>query len=214
MKSTQRPDIQFDFARGLHGIGMEGDAFGAADGGNFLDGKDDTGFVVGEHDGDQCGVLSDGLMNLVYFQLTGPINWNPGHFASAFFEGLPKLDIGRVFHGSGDDVAFTGLGGQGTVKSSVVTFGAATGENNLSRIRVDQSGDLLAGGLDRLGHAVAKAVGTGGVPPLLGEIRQHGFHHLGGDPRGGVVVKIVDCFVVHVPLRHHRRLVDRGGTAS
>ena len=55
-----------------------------------------------------------------------------------FWSSSQNFDIGRVLDGGGQHVPFVRLGGQGAVDRRVIALGAATGEDDLTRLRVDQ----------------------------------------------------------------------------
>ena len=196
-------DIQWQFAGGLYGVGVEEDIAGAADSGDFLNWKDNASLIVGEHDGYHRGVFSDGFVNGVHINLPGAVHGNPSDVTATFLVVLAKLDIGRVLYGGGNKVAFAGPAKQGGVQGGVISLGAAGVKNNLARIGIDQTGDLFAGGGQGGAELLAKAVGTGGVSPVLSEVGQHSLDHLGRDARGGVVVEIINRLLAH-----------GGGTAS
>ena len=96
----------------------------------------------------------------------------------------------RVLDPGGDDVALVGIGGEGREDGGVVALGAAAGEDDLIRVGAEQGRHLLAGLWTLPAHLAAEGVHAGGVAVELGEIGQHGLHHLGGHPGGGVVVQI------------------------
>ncbi len=59
-------------------------------------------------------------------------------------------------------------------ESQVVGFGSATREDDFLGIRMDQLGDLFAGGFHTLLSLPSeRVVAAGGVPELLYEIGQH-----------------------------------------
>ena len=53
-------EVEGELAGGLDGVGVEESAGGVGDGGEFGDGLDDAGLVVGEHDGDEPRVGAEG----------------------------------------------------------------------------------------------------------------------------------------------------------
>ena len=62
----------------------------------------------------------------------------------------------------------------------------------------------------RLADLVSEGIGAGRIAPLLGEKRQHRLHHLRRDPRGGVVVEIINRTVAHGHNPHATRLQENG----
>ena len=189
---------------------MKGHALDAADGNNLFNGKDDTALVIGHHHRNHGGIFSDGFMDLMDIQLSGAIHGNPSDLHTAFLKHLPIFDIGRVLDGRGDYMTFAGLGLQGAVEGGVVALSAATGENNFARFGIDQRRHLRAGVIDRFSYLVTEGIGAGRIAPLLGEKRQHRLHHLRCDPRGGVVVKIVNRTVAHGHNPHAARQQENG----
>ena len=96
-----------------------------------------------------------------------------------------------MLDGGGDDLLALGLRLQCGKDRGGIRFGAAGGEDDLGIVfRAEQLLHLHARFLDGEADLVAEAVHRRGIAELLGEIRQHGFHHRGIDPRGRVVVEI------------------------
>ena len=106
--------------------------------------------------------------------------------------------IGRgVQHGMmlgrrGDDVPFALRGGrqQHATDRQIVAFGAATGEDELGRLAVQDGSDTAPGILQRGSGASAETVDAGRIAVRLGPERQHRLHHARIDSGRGRVVKI------------------------
>ena len=89
----------------------------------------------------------------------------------------------------------------------VIGLGRAAGENNFPRgCRMDQRGHLLARPVDRRFTVPAEDMITArSIAELLGEERQHRFHHPGIDLGGGMIVHVNRQF--HTKLRAKNQLI-------
>lgn len=61
---TERLDVHRDVADCLDGIGVEPGAMGVGDGGQLRNGLYGADLIIGQHDGNQRGILPDGLFQL------------------------------------------------------------------------------------------------------------------------------------------------------
>ena len=109
---------------------------------NRLDGAD---LIVGGHDRDKTGVLADRLFQLIQTDDAILVNGQESDLKAVFFELVQRVQNRVVLKRARNDVRFTLLlsvesGGQ---ERLIVRFTAAGGEDNLSRICVDNSGDFL-----------------------------------------------------------------------
>ncbi len=94
-------------------------------------------------------------------------------------------------------MAFAGLRRQGAVDGRVVALGAATGEDDIARLGVDERRDPRPRVVYMAGELASEGVAAGGIAPMLAQEGQHRLHHLGRDLRRRVVVKVTDGRVVH-----------------
>ncbi len=95
-----------------------------------------------------------------------------------------------MLHGRGHHMPFAWLRRERRMDRRVDALGAATGEQDLFRIRVDQASHLLSSSRDRGSQRMPERVGARRVSPMLAQERQHLFQNLRGNPGGGVVIKI------------------------
>ena len=84
-KGIEVLSIEGIFAEGLDGIAMEENSFGAAEGGDFGDGLDGAGFVVGGHDGNERGGGRAGIGEGVEIDETVAIDIEVGNIESLIF---------------------------------------------------------------------------------------------------------------------------------
>src|SRR5438045_9367083 len=92
-------------------------------------------------------------------------------------EEIAEFDIGRMLDAGGRDVAFLGMGNQSAMDCRVIAFGAATCENDLPLISVNQGSDPGACLLDPPGNLMSKGISAGRIAPMLGQKRKHGGHN-------------------------------------
>ena len=175
---------------------MTEDVAAAADGGDFLDGEKDAGFVVSPHDGNDGGVGAN--LFLQEMEVDGAVGFDghEGDGVALFLEELAVVEGGGMFNGGGDDVALVGLSDDGAVDGSIVALGAAACENDFAWIGVNQFGELETGLVEMARDSVAEAIGAGRIAPLFAEKGQHRFDDFGGDSSRGVVVEVTD-FAIH-----------------
>ena len=159
----QRVGVYFQFARRLGGVGVKKHALAAANGGDFLDGKNNARFIIGRHDRDQGGVGPDGLIEQMQVQQAVGINGQEGDLAALLAQELGVFNDGGMFDRRGQQVAFARLGQQRALQRRVVAFGPATGEDDFFRLGPEQGGHLLARRLEVFGDLAAEAVGAGGI---------------------------------------------------
>jgi uncharacterized protein (TIGR02271 family) len=188
-------------AHRLHRIAVKGDRAGKI--GYRLDG---SGFVVRQHhryqprlrpqQGGQC--LGPDDAGAVHRQIIDA--------EADFFQTAQRLGNGRMFDGTGGDVAGRVAGE--AEDGEVVRLGAAAGEDHLIGAGAEEGGDALAGVLQRLAGAAAGAVGTGRVAVQVDEVRLHRVPDGGQRRRGGVVVEVDE---VHNTF-YHRADQAAGGT--
>src|SRR5206468_3464318 len=133
-------DVDRDLADGLGGVGVEEDALSLgqlADGRDILDGAD---LVVGEHHGDQDGLVRERLADLLDVDETVGLHRHVGHLKPLPLEALERVDARALLDDGGDDVvAFLLVHLGRALEGEVDRLGAARGEHELLRIaRTDQ----------------------------------------------------------------------------
>ena len=147
---AQGLDVERDVARGGHGVGVEEDVAGPADGGDLGHGLDRPDLAVGRHDGDEDRVLGQGLVHLGRVDPPVPVDGHEGRREARPLQGLDRVEDGGVLDGRDDDVPAAGLLAQGqALDGEIVGLAAARGEIDLGRRRPDQGGDLFPGRVDR-----------------------------------------------------------------
>ena len=193
------PHINLQLARRLHGVGVEQHAMPVANRGNLAHREQDARLVVRPHDRDDGGIRANGLLQLLQVQRAVRLHGQEGHGATALLEQLAELDVRRVLDRSGQDVGLAGLRDQGALDRRVVALGAATGEDDLARLGVDQGRNPRPGFVQVRAELASEGVGARRVAPILAQERKHGLDHLGGDLRRGVVVEVINRRAAHPP---------------
>lgn len=103
-----------------------------------------------------------------------------------------------MFHRGGNDMPFARLGQQGAMNGGVVALGAATGENNLLGIGVDERSQLCAGVIQMTLHLASELIRAGRVAPHFSQEREHGFDDFRRDACGRIVVEIIKLLLAHI----------------
>ncbi len=137
---------------------MEEDALFLGQFCQLLDGVDVAHFVVGEHDGDNGRVRSQGFFVFVQVKASLAVNTKAGHPVALALPHGHGLQDGRMLHAGGDNVALVLLGFQGRPDGAVVAFGAAGGEDDFAGLAVQHCSYLLACRLHVFGNLAAKGV--------------------------------------------------------
>ena len=142
-------DVDVEMTGGLHGIGMEQDAFFPADSADLRNGQDGTDLVVGVHGGDQAGVGADGVRYLLGGDGTGRANGKQLYLKALLLQLFQGVENGVVLEGGGDDVllalALTDAGGGD--QSLIVGLAAAGGKGDLTGCAAQTGGHGLPGAL-------------------------------------------------------------------
>ena len=77
--------IDLDVTHSLNGVGVEGNAGFLADRADLSNGQHGTDFIVGVHDGDQTGILPNGITNLLCSNVVTLGHIQIGHIIAFFF---------------------------------------------------------------------------------------------------------------------------------
>ena len=98
--------IDRNFARGLHGVGVEVDVGFGRDLADFFEGLHGAELIVGVHDGDQhgLGMLAQGVAEGLEIDLSVAIDREIGDRDSALLKRLAGIEHGFVLDCGGDDV--------------------------------------------------------------------------------------------------------------
>ncbi|OPZ80451.1 MAG: hypothetical protein BWY76_03352 [bacterium ADurb.Bin429] len=166
------------FAHGLRGVGMEENAILAGDATDLGDGLNRTHLIVGVHDADEKGLRHDRPSYFLRVHQSRAVAAHAGHHgAQAFQKAAGRQDSGML-DVCGDDVpTAASRREEGTLQRGVIRFRAPAGEDDLVRRTAQQVRHLVACALDGHPRGQTCPVLTGGIPVMLGEIRQHGDTH-------------------------------------
>ena len=93
-------------SRRLYRVGVENDSLLPAHRANFRNRQDGADLVVGVHDGDQSGVLPDGLRHLLGGDSAQRSDWEQFHLEALALQLFQRVQNGVVFKNRGDDVPF------------------------------------------------------------------------------------------------------------
>ena len=184
-------DIDGNDARGRHGIGVKGHFPGLGDLADVGDGLDRADFVVGHLDGDQDGLVGDGLFHGRRVHQAVGIHIQGGYFIVHQAEGAQGVENGLVFDIGGDDVpAFFPLGKGHAFDGLVDGFGAPGGEDDVLGVGVEQGRGLVPGLIQGLCRGLAEAMIAGWIAEDIIHDMVHRLFYLGVERGGGVIVKI------------------------
>ena len=175
-----------DSSHCLHRVAME-----RASGtglGQFGDGLDGPGFVVGEHHADEPRLRAPPLRQRIQNDDAGRVHGQPGYGKAVLFENAHRLGHRRMLDGA--DQERRRRRASQPENSQIVGFGASAGKDDLVRKRIQDGGDALAGFFQRLAGAAAGRVGAGRVAVMVREKRPHGFPYSRQDWGGRVVVQV------------------------
>ena len=142
-------DIDVEMTGGLHGVGMEQDAFFLADSADLRNGQDGADLVVGVHGGDQAGVGADGVRYLLGGDGADGAHRQQLDLKAFLFQLFQGVENGVMLKGGGDDVllalALTDAGGGD--QSLIVGLAAAGGKGDLPGCAAQTGGHGLPGAL-------------------------------------------------------------------
>ena len=184
-----RRKINLDLARRLHRVGVQHAAVCAhlrGQRGNILN---HAGLVVGPHHGNQLRTL---LQQRLCFRLDQPPL--PVHRQHRQLPPTLLQHIGgrrhRGMFGRADGDASRSVQRGETLDGEIAGLGAATGEDHLLRLCVDQRGHLLARAVHRGARHASGAMHARRIAVMLREIGQHGLQHPRVQRRGRVMIEI------------------------
>lgn|GEM_PF-1241 len=186
-----RLDIEVDFPRRLHGVRMHQRTCGVCQRDNFMHRGDDTGLVVGPHDGDKSGdswpnKCLQGMEIHPAIRMYGSGN----HFATLCLPPPGRFEDCRVLSAGDDEFRlFRPQGAYGGM-DGIDGFRAAAGEGDLARLGTQQGCHLGSRLLDGTAHPAPPGIAGGGIGVVLTQKRQHRLQHCWIDRRGGVGIKV------------------------
>ena len=158
---------------------------------NLGDGKQDPGFVICHHHGNNSGVASQRLPQIIQVEFAVFIDFEPRHLATDLGEMLAEISYRLVLDARGDDVPSRGVLFQKTADGPIIRLGTAGRENDLGRVRrAEQGGHLLASAFHGCLHLPAQRMGGRGVAVVLSQVGLHRLKNFRGDACGGVVIEI------------------------
>ena len=160
---------------------------GFGEGGESGERLDGSGFVVGEHDGDEAGFGAEGAGEGFGLDDAVRVAGEEGDFDALFAEGLCGMEDGVVLDGGGDEVLARLDSAE---EGEVVGFCASGGEDDLLGLRVEEAGYGGAGVVDGGAGSLAGLVDGGGVAEVLKVPGAHGLEDLGEERGGGVGVEV------------------------
>ena len=186
----QLSHIERHFTGGLDGIEVNRHTVSRSDFADATHIKQHTGLVVGMHDRDQGGVLSDPILEFVAVQPALVIHTDPVDPAP-FPDKLSGEPMdGAVLDGGRYHVPPGRFGRQHAADGQVDALGAATRKDYFSWLGVNQFRDLFSGALDSVPYFLAEPMNARWVGVLSPHVRQHGLRDACQRPCGRVIVKI------------------------
>src|SRR5438045_2169210 len=102
-----------------------------------------------------------------------------------------------MFHRCRDDVLLA-RGNERAVNRGIVTFSAATGENDFLRVSVDESSDFGASIFDMLVDLRPKLIGAGRISPEFSQKGLYRRRNFWRNACGGVVIEIIELPLTHI----------------
>ena len=173
-------DVDMHMAHRLHRVGVEGHAGFLADRADLRDGQDGADLVVGVHGGDQAGVGTDGVLDLLGGYVVIVFYIQIGDLKAFLLQLGQGVQYGVMLKGGGDDVLFTLARAEpgGGDNGLIVCLAAAGGEDDLSRLTAQTLGHGGPGGFQRfLGILTDRVQGR----RIAVDGRQAGQHRVDGD---------------------------------
>src|SRR5215469_818968 len=160
--------------------------------GNFGNGLERSGFVVGMHDADQRRLVIDSCLDIPWPHTPRGINWEGGHTKAMQAHKLATgSEHSGVFGHLRDEMLTVRLPCQSrTTNGKSIALGPSSGEDDFSRSTGKQSGNLLPGRLDSCVGYVRIEVRAGRIAKVDRQIRQHGFDNSWVNWRCPIVVEI------------------------
>ena len=181
----------------LDGVGVEGDLLLPTQGADLFDGLHGADLVVGEHDGDQAGVLSDGVGHVLDGDDPVGVDVQEGDVKAFLLQLCQGVEDGVVLELGGDDMALALLcayEGGGT-DGLVVGFAAAAGEINFTRLCAQTFRHRLSGFHEGFCRPLTQRIKRGRIAIFLGQEGHHCRNCCGADLSGRRVIRIYIHFL-------------------
>ena len=185
-------DVDGRVAGGLHGVGVEEDLLLAAESADLGDGLHGADLVVGKHDGDEAGVVPQGVLDILHADHAVLMRIQKGDLKALLLKLCQCVQHGMVLKLGRNEVLFALPGPKSGSRNNrlVVGLAAAGGEGDLLRVGVQAGGNRLTRGGEGLGGFLAEGVKAGGVSVKLRQIRHHGIQRRFADAGGCRIVGI------------------------
>uniref|UniRef100_E6QM64 Uncharacterized protein n=1 Tax=mine drainage metagenome TaxID=410659 RepID=E6QM64_9ZZZZ len=180
-------DIDGQLSGGLNGVDVEVDAVFLSDLADGLDGLDDAGFIVGEHNADKAGVGQEGGANGLGIDKSAGQGRDARDLDAASGKALGGGEDGGVFDGGGDEVV---AGTEQAEERGVVALGAAGVEDDFCGMAAQELSEYLACVIDGAAGGLAGLMDRGGVAEVVDPEGAHGLDHLGQQRGGGVGIHV------------------------
>ena len=190
--NRQCAHVDLDLAGGLRGIDVEDHAVFAADRADCRDVLDHANLVVHEHHRGEDRVRADGGLELVQIKQTIGLHVEVGRLEALALQFAHGVEHGLVLGLHRDDVLAARLVElRSPLQGQVVGLGRARGPDDLTRIRLDQTGHLRPRLLDRLFRFPAPGVrARSGIAEVLAQPGNHRVHHARIDRSRRAVVHV------------------------
>ena len=160
--------------------------------GDLFQRKDDPGFVVRPHHGNNRGVRPDGALQFSEIEAPLLIDLDDGDGAAAPNDRFAVVQNRVVLHGGGHDVPPIGRHLECGMERGVVRFRPSAGKDNFVGLATEQRRHPLVGQVGRFLHDRAKTMRARGIAVLRCQEWHHFLQDRGIDPRAGVVIEIND----------------------
>ena len=192
---AERAYIDGNLADRLHGIGVYEGAVLVRDLRERGDRLDGAKLVVRVHDRHDHRVVGDELPQAIRRGDAGLIDGDERRAPPAPRERLQRVQYGLVFNGARDEVTTAGWLERVTYSSctadrKIVRLGAAAGEHHFRGIAVDERSDGRPRLVEHRFGLLPEVMHARRVAELVAGDAHDRLHHLRGERRRGVVVKI------------------------
>ena len=193
-----RLHIDGDVTYRLDSVGMEQHALFLTNGADLSDGQHRADLIIGVHAGDQAGILTDSIRNLLGGDVVTLGNIQVSHRKALFFQLLQGVQHRMMLKSGGNDVHFilaaTQVGGGND--RLVVGFRTAGGEVDLTGLAAQAGSYLTPGIFQGFLGILTGGVQAAGVCVYIFKISGHGGNGSFAHFRGGRVIGV----------NHHNRL--------
>ena len=188
--------------RCLHRVGVEQHAAFMAHRADCLDRLDGADLIVGEHDGHEAGVVTDGVRDLLGRDKAVCVHVQQRHLKALFFQPFQGMQDGMMLKCGGNNVLFAlaraEIGGGGN--SLIVGLAAAGGKIDFARLRAEAGGHI---GTRRLEHFLGLLADGVEARRVAERVIQVIGHRIDGRlvHSGGCCVIRIDLHQISAPLQ-------------